>query len=75
MRAKIFSQTGAMMSQATSQLAQACRLRHEASSTADEDEATFTENLYNERKEAVGDEMAGILELLGEVRVRYPLFG
>lgn len=73
MRAKIFAQTGAMMSQATLRLANACKLKHGGE---DEDMepserggflADIDPDLYNRRKNAIGDEMAGALELLGEV--------
>jgi hypothetical protein len=75
MRAKIFAQTGSMMSQATLRLANACRLRHGGD---DEDlepsersgALTVDPILYERRKTAIGDEMAGALELLGEVRLR-----
>lgn len=70
MRAKIFAQTGAMMSQSTQRLANACKLKH----GGDDEDTEPSENgpsvdteLYNRRKKAIGAEMAGILELLGEV--------
>jgi hypothetical protein len=78
MRAKIFAQTGSMMSQATLRLANACRLRH----GGDDEDLEPSERsgalnvdpiLYERRKKAIGDEMAGALELLGEVRLRFVL--
>lgn len=68
-KAKIFAQCGAMMSQATQQLALACKLRH---GMDDEDDPSLSgheidEQLYERRKDAIGDEMTKILELLGEV--------
>lgn len=70
MRAKIFSQTGAMMSQATQRLANACKLKHggdDEDIEPSEHGQSFDNGLYDRRKKAIGDEMAGILELLGEV--------
>ena len=65
-RAKIFAQTGAMMSEATRQLAVACKLRH--GFEVEDDDDVPDDALVDRRKEAIGKEMAGILELLGEVR-------
>jgi hypothetical protein len=71
-RAKIFAQTGTMMSQATLRLANACKLKH----GGDDEDLEPSERgglvavdpaLYTRRKKAIGDEMAGALELLGEV--------
>jgi hypothetical protein len=71
-RAKIFAQTGAMMSQATLRLANACKLKH----GGDDEDLEPSERgglvavdpaLYKRRKKAIGDEMAGALELLCEV--------
>lgn len=58
------------MSQATQRLANACKLKHggdDEDIEPSEHGQSFDNGLYDRRKKAIGDEMAGILELLGEV--------
>jgi hypothetical protein len=80
-RTRTFVKQGAIMSEATRRLGLACKLRsndYDATSTAAADDeagrsdelvgATTEEELVRQKRNAVGEEMAGILELLGEVR-------
>jgi hypothetical protein len=85
-RTKAFCYAGMLMSDATQNLALSCRLRRErdaediqnnqygsnSSGDAESDDKNRVDEdeLAEERREAVGEEMAGILELLGEVRSR-----
>jgi hypothetical protein len=64
-RAKTFTKTGLMMSEATQRLAMACKLKRE---NGDEEDVSNEQRLIRERRNAIGYEMAGTLELLGEVR-------
>jgi hypothetical protein len=79
-RTKTFCQAGAILSEATQRLAQSCRLAvvvedgfletntgSSSSSMGGEDPAVVQERLVQQRKKAVGEEMAALLELLGEV--------
>jgi hypothetical protein len=79
-RTRTFVKQGAVMSEATRRLGLACKLRsndYDATTTPADDEAgrsdelagtTTEEELVRQKRNAVGEEMAGILELLGEVR-------
>jgi len=75
-KARIFVKAGAMMSEATRRLAMACKLRRDASEeNLDESSGLTEEEMIKQRRGAVGEEMASILELLGEVRLMMVLFG
>jgi hypothetical protein len=70
---RAFVKQGAVMSDVAKRLSLACKLRSTDVSdddTADSDEvaANLEEELVQQRRNAIGEEMAGILELLGEVR-------
>jgi hypothetical protein len=72
-KTKTFVKQGAMMSEASRRLAQACKLRSsdyynsEDDLPRSDDGDVTEEELTQQRRSAVGEEMAGILELLGEV--------
>jgi len=78
-KARIFVRTGAMMSEATRQLALACQLRRDVvddnnnnfnnNAAASEEFGLSEEEMQKQRRDAVGEEMASILELLGQVRM------
>uniref|UniRef100_A0A7S4HYM5 Arf-GAP domain-containing protein n=1 Tax=Odontella aurita TaxID=265563 RepID=A0A7S4HYM5_9STRA len=69
-RAKTFGKCGALMAEATRRLSQACKLQPSSSSKKneeDEEEAEKERAAVDERKSAVGEEMGGVLKVLGEV--------
>lgn len=63
--ARFYSQTGSMMAEATRRLAESCKLESECDM---DDETTDTPVDREAKQQAVGPEMAGVLQLLGEVR-------
>lgn len=67
-RTKTFVRTGALMSEAARRLARSCRLRQEDADNEDEQRLAEDAEAVGKRKQAVGDEMAKLLELLAEVR-------
>ena len=71
-RSKTLVKQGIIMSEATRRLGLSCKLHSSDYSSDDEtqsdDGAVTEEELSQLRRSAVGEEMAGILELLGEVR-------
>jgi hypothetical protein len=68
-RTKTFCKTGALMSEAMRRLANSCKLRQERNSSQDDadEERLETEDIVQQRRHAVGEEMATLLQLLGEV--------
>lgn len=67
-RTKTFCRTGVLMSDAMSRLALSCKLRGEDADSDDElNTSDRAEQTTMNKRVAVGDEMAEILELLGEV--------
>lgn len=66
MRTKTFTQTGALMSEAMHRLAGSCRLK----STQEElPEGISESELLQYRREAMGEEMVELLQVLGSVSV------
>ena len=74
---RAFVKQGAMMSDVAKKLSLACKLRSPDFSDDDSSEndpaANAEDDLIRQRRNAVGEEMAGILELLGEVRNQFVL--
>jgi hypothetical protein len=73
-RTKTFSKCGALMAESTRRLASACRLERENDFTEDMSElerAQREAKLSKERRRALGNEMADLLQLLGEVSLRF----
>jgi hypothetical protein len=72
---RAFVKEGAMMSDVAKRLSLACKLRSPDFSDDESSENDLAlsaeEDLIRQRQNAVGEEMAGILELLGEVRILY----
>lgn len=68
-RTRTFVRTGAVMSEAARRLAVSCRLQRELSPETEEEERMDEEAAQRQRKDAVGEEMARLLALLGEVRL------
>lgn len=76
-KAKTFGKCGALMSEATRRLSQSCKLQSFQSSNTNnksesyDDFGTFLSDkdkqTYSERKASVGEEMAGVLQVLGNV--------
>lgn len=69
-RTKTFSKCGALMAESTRRLSFSCRLKRDNDLSEDmtEEEKTDREaKLGKERRRALGNEMADLLELLGEV--------
>ena len=69
-RTKTFSKCGALMAEATRRLAFSCRLKRDNDLSDDMTEAEKVAReakLSKERRRALGNEMADLLELLGEV--------
>ena len=76
-RAKTFGKCGALMSEATRRLSQACKLQPSSSSSrrdsgivaADqsEEEESRERAIIAERRESVGEEMSEVLKVLGKV--------
>jgi len=71
-KARAFVRAGAVMSQATRRLALACKLRRDPAEDnnhgSGDENGLNEEELAKQRRGAVGEEMANVLELLGEVR-------
>jgi hypothetical protein len=69
---RAFVKQGAIMTDVAKKLSLACKLRSPDYSNDDAIDndlaATVEEDLIQQRRNAVGEEMAGILDLLGEVR-------
>ena len=71
-RTKTFSKCGALMAESTRRLATSCHLKrdHDLSEDMTEEEKVNEEaRLKQERRRALGNEMADLLQLMGEVRV------
>jgi hypothetical protein len=71
-RTKTFGKCGVLMAESSRRLALACRLRRPFVAVGDEDEeekAEHREVEVNERRRAVGDDMAGLLAVMSEVSV------
>jgi len=73
-RAKTFGKCGALMAESTRRLSSACRLERQTSNSgASDDEGESEtkqekeERLKEERKEAIGQDMNNVLQLLAEV--------
>lgn len=69
-RTKTFSKCGALMAESTRRLATSCRLQRENDYPEDMSELERAEReakLAKERRRALGNEMADLLQLLGEV--------
>jgi hypothetical protein len=76
-KAKTFGKCGALMSEATRRLSQSCKLQsfqngaNKSESPPYDDVGTFLSDkdkkAYSERKASVGEEMAGVLQVLGKV--------
>lgn len=62
-RTKTFCQTGELMAEAMQRLAKSCKLRRDILEDEDDD----PELVYQARRKAVGEEMAVLLENLGDV--------
>ena len=77
-KTRAFVRAGALMCEATRQLALACKLsrdvseepnsNHSNNGISREEGEVSEEEMQKQRRQAVGEEMANILELLGEVR-------
>ena len=69
---RAFVKQGAIMSDVTKRLSLACKLRSpdfsEDESSENDSAANVEDDMIRQRRNAIGEEMAGILELLGEVR-------
>ena len=72
---RAFVKQGALMSDVAKRLSMACKLRspdHFSDDESDNDpEENAEDDLIRQRRNAVGEEMAGVLELLGEVRNQF----
>ena len=72
---RAFVKQGALMSDVAKRLSLACKLRspdHFSDDESDNDpEENAEDDLIRQRRNAVGEEMAGVLELLGEVRNQF----
>lgn len=66
-RAKTFGKCGALMSEAAKRLSQACKLQPSGKVSHDDDMNEKKKIEIEERRESVGDEMGGVLQVLGEV--------
>jgi hypothetical protein len=68
-RTNTFCRTGALMSEAMHRLANSCKLRPERNLSQDnpDEEKHEDEEVVQQRRSAVGEEMAKLLQLLGEV--------
>lgn len=69
-RTKTFSKCGALMAESTRRLAFSCRLKRDNDLSEDmteEEKVDREAKLGKERRRALGNEMADLLELLGEV--------
>ena len=77
-KTRAFVKAGAIMCEATRQLARACKLKRDMAEeqhshnnnngSSGEEWEISEEEMQKQRRQAVGEEMANILELLGEVR-------
>ena len=71
-RTKTFAKCGALMAESTRRLAYSCHLKrdNDLSEEMSEGEKKYQqEKLVKERRRALGNEMADLLQLLGEVRI------
>jgi hypothetical protein len=68
-RTNTFCRTGALMSEAMHRLANSCKLRPERNLSQDDpiEDRQEREDVVQQRRHAVGEEMATLLQLLGEV--------
>lgn len=69
-RTKTFSKCGALMAESTRRLSYSCRLKRDndlAEDMTEEEQLDREAKLGKERRKALGNEMADLLELLGEV--------
>jgi len=69
-RAKTFGKCGALMSEATRRLSQACKLHPvvAADNSLEEEEIREKEKFIQaERRESIGEEMGGVLQVLGQI--------
>jgi hypothetical protein len=75
-RTNTFCRTGALMSEAMHRLANSCKLRPERNLSQDhpDEERNEKEDDVQQRRQAVGEEMAKLLQLLGEVSHSVCLF-
>lgn len=75
-RTNTFCRTGALMSEAMHRLANSCKLRPERNLSQDhpDEERHEREDVVQQRRHAVGEEMAKLLQLLGEVSLFVCLF-
>jgi hypothetical protein len=75
-RTNTFCRTGALMSEAMHRLANSCKLRPERNLSQDhpDEERHEQEDVVQQRRQAVGEEMAKLLQLLGEVSEPLCLF-
>jgi hypothetical protein len=75
-RTNTFCRTGALMSEAMHRLANSCKLRPERNLSQDhpDEERHEKEDVVQQRRQAVGEEMAKLLQLLGEVSQSVCLF-
>ena len=72
-RTKTFSKCGALMAESTRRLSFSCRLKRDNDLSEDmteQEKADRESKLNKERRRALGNEMADLLELLGEVSHR-----
>lgn len=70
-RTKTFAKCGALMAESTRRLAYSCHLKRDNDLSEDMSEGEkkyHQEKLAKERRRALGNEMADLLQLLGEVR-------
>ena len=74
---RAFVKQGAIMSDVAKRLSLACKLRNpdysDDESSENDPVASAEDDLIRQRRNAIGEEMAGILELLGEVRHHFLL--
>ena len=80
-RSKTFTQTGALMAQAMSRLAASCKLQSQDGeldnvngSETPQEIRERKEKAYQIRRDAIGEEMANLLEHLGTVRGRVVVY-
>jgi hypothetical protein len=75
-RTKTFCRTQALMSEAMHRLANSCKLRPERNKSQEDsdEERPEREDVVLQRRHAVGEEMATLLQLLGEVSQSVSLF-
>jgi hypothetical protein len=68
-KSRTLAQTGIMMSEATRSLALSCRLRSDLPRDASNEDFNAEEEKVSKRKEAIGEDMANLLEILGDVSI------